>query len=313
VNRGDLWRGRGIKEFKKIKSIISQMNNKKVVLITGCSSGIGFKTALKFARNGYITYASMRNIQSEGAMQLQQIAQQENLSLHLIAIDVTNDEQISKSVVTIFETEKRIDILVNNAGFGHLGPVELFSIDEVKEQYETNIFGVLRMIKQVIPIMRQQKSGYIINLSSINGRISFPLWSIYSSSKFAIETLTEGLRFELAHFGIKVSMVEPGSFHTQFPKNLKHPKMMKDESSPYKILTDRFFNKYHNASEKTQKNFLNKVLNPNKVVDTIYNIAQDNNPNLRYVVGIDSHLLLLFKNLLPEDAWDWILRKFYKW
>ncbi len=286
---------------------------KKVILITGCSSGIGYLTALKFARNEYITYASVRNLNSEGSQNLQTLAAEEKLTLHLLELDVTKQELVTKVINSIKEKEGRIDILINNAGFGSLGPVEQFSIEEVQKQYDTNLFGMLRIVQAVIPIMREQKSGTIINLSSINGLLAFPLFGVYASSKYAIEALTESLRFEVAPFGIKVSIVEPGSFLTDFPKNVKHPAKMTEANSPYKNLTDSFFKKYYEAPAKAQDSFIAKFINPQKVVDTIYSIVQNGNPKLRYIVGIDSKLFLFFKTILPESLWNWILRKVYKW
>src|SRR5207245_2574442 len=123
-------------------------------------------------------------------MRLQRIAEEEHLPLEVVEIDVTNDTSVAKGVQNIFKEARRIDIVVNNAGFGYLGPLELFTVEEITEQFNTNIFGMIRMIKKALPIMRKQKSGLIINISSINGLIPFPLWSVYSSSKFALETMT---------------------------------------------------------------------------------------------------------------------------
>ena len=161
---------------------------KRVVLITGCSTGIGYYSALTFARNGYCVFASVRDMHSNGKEVLEKIAKDEKLELSTLEIDITDEISIKKAVERIFNKEGRIDILVNNAGVMHLGPVELFTIDEIKQQFEINFFGTLRMIKEVVPIMRNQKSGKIINISSINGLVSAPLYGIYSSSKFALRS-----------------------------------------------------------------------------------------------------------------------------
>ena len=285
---------------------------KKVALITGSSSGIGFYTALKFARDGYVTYASVRNIKSDGVSSLKKIASQENLDIRIILLDVTQAETIKKSVKEIIDLEGKIDVLINNAGVMYLGPVETFSIDEVKEQFETNYFGALRVIKEVAPLMREQQSGYIINVSSINGLIAVPLYGMYSSSKYALESMSEVLRFELSHFGIKVALVEPGIFHTNFWKNRKHPASIHDNNSPYKDLVN-----YLKAIDTRQKmkssQFLQKLFNPQKVANRIYKLTQQSNPPLRQIVGYDPKIFYLARRLLPYSIWAGILHRIYKW
>lgn len=288
------------------------MENKNI-LITGCSSGMGYQTALKFAQSGYKTFASVRNIQSEGAKKLLQIATNEKLPLELIQIDVSSDESVKSGITNVLQTTDHIDILVNNAGFGYLGPIEDFEIDEIHDQYETNIFGVLRMVKAVAPIMRKNGSGLIVNISSIVGLVPFPLFSVYSSSKYAIETLSEGLRFELAHFGIKVVLVEPGSFLTSFANNRKHPKQFNAPDSPYKTLVETFFGRYQKTHDKAKVSFLSKVAEPQKVVDLIYKIAHTDKPKIRYIIGYDAQMFLFLRRVLPEIVWEWLLRFTYKW
>ncbi len=289
----------------------------KVVLITGCSSGIGYLSALMFARNGHKTFATVRNLKSEGAKDLKKIAKDEGLPLEVYQLDVTKDLSVTKAVKSVINSkinkEGKIDILINNAGFGYLGPIEDFTVDEIKDQYETNIFGVLRVTKAVAPHMRKQQSGLIINISSINGLVPFPLFSVYSSSKFAIETLSEGLRFEFSHFGIKVVIVEPGSFLTKFVDNRKHPKTFMGVKSAYNELTSNFFARYNKTHDKAKVTFLNKTLNPSRVVDTIYNISELDNPSPRYLVGYDAWLFYSLRKLLPWQIWEYLLKKAYKW
>ena len=165
------------------------MHMNKVALITGCSSGFGYLTALKFARNGIITFASVRDLNSEGTVQLKKVADEEKLPLDIIQIDVTNDESVKKGVEYIIQKNKRIDVLVNNAGVGYYGPVEEFSIEEIQSQYNINVLGVVRTVKEVMPWMRKQKNGLIINVSSVAGLVTFPLYGLYSSSKYALEAL----------------------------------------------------------------------------------------------------------------------------
>lgn len=285
----------------------------RVVLITGCSSGIGYMTALKFAQNGFYTFASVRNLDCDGAKSLLQAKITHNLPLEVLQIDVTLDESVKKGVYKVIEMVGHIDVLINNAGFGYLGPIEDFEIAEIKNQYETNIFGVLRMVRAVVPTMRAQGCGHIINISSINGIVSFPLFSIYSSSKFAVETLSEGLRFELGHFGIKVAIVEPGSFLTDFTKNRKHPKKFGQHDSPYKPLTDNFFARYQKTHDRTKASVVSKVLTAEPVVETIFKIANSKNPKARYMVGLDAYIYYTLRRILPNFLWEWLLHKVYKW
>ncbi|MCL5004271.1 MAG: SDR family oxidoreductase [Patescibacteria group bacterium] len=289
------------------------MESKKVVLITGCSSGFGYLTALKFARGGWFTFASVRDLESTGAKELWEIKKKENLPLELLPIDVTGSLSVEEGVNMAVNKFGRIDVLVNNAGFGYFGPVENFTIDEVKSQYETNVFGVLRMTKSVAPIMREQKLGTIINISSISGLITFPLYGVYASSKRALEALSEALRFELKPFGIKVTLVEPGSFRTGFDRGRRGPRPDEvHDTSYHKLLGQSGV-----GPVKTYKRFLPTFLreagDPQKVADLIFRISQTPNPKARYLIGLDARFLNLLKKLLPEFLWEWLLHRVYQW
>jgi len=291
------------------------MDSSRVVLITGCSSGFGYRTALLFARKGYVTYASVRDIKSDGAKKLQEFVLKEQLSLHVIEIDVTNDLSVKKGITEILKSENRIDILVNNAGRGYHGAIEEFSIEEIIQQYQINIFGMLRMVQVVAPIMRRNKKGLIINISSINGLIPFPMMGVYSSSKYAIETLTEVLRFELSHFGIKVTQIEPGTFLTEgYSKNVQSSKLSHLRTSPYYDVQHRFMLKMDSARERTLKSkLLVRILDPQRVANLIYTISQKEHPKMRYRIGIDAHLYCFGKRILPERIWEWLLHGVYQW
>lgn len=288
------------------------MEEKKVVLITGCSSGFGFMTALKFARSGFLTFASMRDVECDGAKEVLEIKKKESLPIEILPLDVTSQLSVEEAVQMAVNKASRIDVLVNNAGFGYFGPVEEFSVDEVKAQYETNVFGVLRMVKSVVPVMRQQKYGSIINISSIAGLISLPLNGVYSSSKFALESLTEALRFELNHFNIKVSLVEPGSFSTSFWNNLKYPKSLELADSPYQNFSKESLSKWKKAESRFKSSISARFFNPDAVVNKIYEVAQMENPSLRYPVGLEANAIFLRK-LLPQSLWERLLHKVYKW
>lgn len=285
------------------------MQDRRVVLITGCSSGFGYLTALKFAREGDCVYATVRNTQSDGAKELQKIASDEKLSLTVSYLDVTKQDSIDAATNEIIKQRGRIDILVNNAGFGYVGPVEDFAIDEIMDQHNTNVLGMLRMVQAVLPLMQAQKGGLIINISSINGLIPFPFYGVYSSSKFAVETLSEALSIELASCGIKVSLVEPGSFLTNFQKNELVPARLKAGESRH-IRTFARFREFYNEKKVTDSWFV-KFINPQRVADTIYQISKEEKPKLRHIVGFDAKFYYLLRRIVPYRTWEWIVRKVY--
>ena len=167
------------------------MTDQKVAIVTGSSSGIGYETALILARNGFRTYATMRNL--EKAKDISDVAKKEKLPLHVIKLDVTDEKSTSDAIKTIKSDAGRIDVLVNNAGYGLVGSLEDLSMSEIKAQYETNVFGLIRVTQAVLPIMREQKSGIIVNISSIGGKMAMPLSSPYIGTKFAVEGLSESI------------------------------------------------------------------------------------------------------------------------
>ena len=187
---------------------------KKVALVTGSSSGIGFETSLALARSGFYTYAAIRNMNDSD--ELTKIFKEERLPLETIQIDVTNDESIKKAINRIQVEKNRIDVLVNNAGYALAGPLEETSMEEIRTQFETNFFGAIKAMRLVIPIMRKQRSGKIVNITSMGGRIAVPLDFIYHNTKFALEGVSECIRYELGLFGIKIVLVEPGAVGSNF-------------------------------------------------------------------------------------------------
>ena len=179
----------------------------KVAVVTGSSSGIGFETSLALAREGYFTYATMRDVKK--ADDIQRITNEENLPLKVIELDVDDEESAKNAIDTIIQEKGRIDVLVNNAGWGIWGTAEDVSVEEFRAQFETNFFSVVRMIQKVAPIMREQGSGNIVNISSVAGRIGLPASTAYVSSKFAVEGLSESLRYELGPFGVCLLYTSP--------------------------------------------------------------------------------------------------------
>jgi short-subunit dehydrogenase len=208
---------------------ISSSNN-KVAVVTGSSSGIGYETSMLLARSGFLTYATMRNL--DKGENIKSNAGKENLPVRITQLDVTDDVSIITVQATLSETG-RLDVLLNNAGYVLEGAFEHLSMDELKEQYETNVFGLIRTTQAVLPIMRKQKSGTIVNISSVAGKFGYPDESAYVSTKLAVKGLSESMAYELEPFGIKVIIIEPGVIKTNIFNNVVVAKKSKDPNSPY--------------------------------------------------------------------------------
>jgi len=266
------------------------MQQKNIALVTGSSSGIGFHTSLFLARVGFYTYATMRNL--DKSSKIVDIAQKDNLPLEVLLLDVTDDKSVKDAINTIAVKQKRIDVVVNNAGYGSTGAVEDFSIDEIKAQFETNFFGAIRVIQYVLPIMREQRSGVIVNISSIGGRIAFPFSPSYASTKFALEGLSEALQYEVDQFGIKVILVEPGIIKTSFPDNILKAKRALDPTSPYSELLQRRINRVKTMFENGTA--------PEEVAKVILKAITSITPDLRYLVGSDANSLIEKRKSVPE-------------
>lgn len=266
--------------------------NSKVVLITGCSSGIGFATAVEFSKNNFIVFPTMRNLSKKNELE-EELDNSENI----LQLDVTNDASIDNALSHIESKYGKIDVLVNNAGYGLFGSFEDTSIDEFREQMESDFFGAVRLMKKIIPIMKKNKSGKIINVSSVAGRVGFPIMSAYVTSKFALEGLTESLRYELKKFGIQLALIEPGAVNSNFFKN--------------KILSK---NALENQDyQETVNNFLNiseQIFNMPNITssETIAkNILEISNSELlkpRYVVGQDAEQLVIQKKSLHSSDFE---------
>jgi len=259
------------------------LNMTKIAVVTGSSSGIGYETSLLLARNQYTTYASMRNLKKSD--ELLKIASKENIPLKVIQLDVNDDRSVSNAIDSIVKENDRIDVLVNNAGFDLFGSLEELTIEEIKGQFETNFFGAARVTKSVIPTMRKQGSGIIINVSSIGGRIGLvPCNTMYHASKFALEGFTESLRHELTEFNIDVILIEPGVIRSNFVENIRTAKNYDSNNSPYAKTIQKVFDGFEpmlaNASE------------PKEVAQVILNAANSSSPNIRYTVGKDAESIL---------------------
>jgi NAD(P)-dependent dehydrogenase (short-subunit alcohol dehydrogenase family) len=276
--------------------------SQKVAIVTGSSTGIGYKTSLALARDGFLTYATMRNVNK--AENIKSIATKESLPLHVKQLDVTDDISVKNAVQAISsETGGRVDALINNAGYGLNGAFEDLSMDEIKAQYETNFFGLITVTQALLPTMRRQKSGTIVNISSGAGRFGFPSGSAYVSTKFAIEGLSESMSYELEPFGIKVVIVEPGVIRTNFGNGLVVAKKSQDPNSPYSMM----MKKIANAFEQMTKN----ASSPDLVANVVLNAVKDENPNLRYLAGNDVEQWLgAKKNMSDEEFYKMMNQNF---
>jgi short-subunit dehydrogenase len=270
----------------------------KVALITGASSGIGFETSLTLARNEFRTFATMRNLSK--SRKIREIAKKERLPLTVIPLDVNDNASIRTAIQNILVEAKRIDVVINNAGYGLFGAVEDLSMDKIIDQFETNFFGVVRVVKSVLPIMRNQHSGTIINISSMVGRVAMPLNSVYVASKFALEGFSESIRHELSKFGINVILIEPGIVRTGFFNNLQKSKN-EAAKSPYSALLKRRLSRFKSVSESNSSS-------PSQVAKAILKALQSKSSNFRYIVGEDAIIVLEKRKVLSDikfEKWIW--------
>ena len=270
----------------------------KVAVVTGTSSGIGFETALALARDGYYTYATMRDTTKSD--KINEIAKKENLKIHVLELDVDDENSAKTAIKQILDQKQRIDVLVNNAGWALWGCVEDVSVDEFKTQFETNFFSIIRLIQEVGPTMRKQNSGTIINISSVVGRIGFPASPAYISSKFALEGLSESLRFELAPFGVNVVIIEPGVIKTNFMKNMQLAKKS-ELDTVYRDITVKVVSGVKMMAEMGT--------NPKVVADTIVKAVKEEKPLPRYIVGNDASMFLEAKKSKTDIEFENYLKK----
>lgn len=273
-----------------------ERDNAPVALITGTSSGFGMLTAITLAKQGYRVVATMRDLSRRAA--LVKLAEQAGITerLQYVQLDVTDAESVQKAVGTVLHNNGRIDMLVNNAGFAVGGFIEEVSMEDWRRQMETNLFGLIAVTRAVLPVMREQEQGLIINLSSVSGLSGFPGYAPYAASKFAVEGFTESLRHEMSSFGVRVVLVEPGSYRTPI-WNKGLGEIHRNEHSPYKHKLDAVLRYSKHASETAP--------DPQEVADLIGRIARMRAPRLRYALGKGSRVLIIGKAVLP---WKWLER-----
>jgi NAD(P)-dependent dehydrogenase (short-subunit alcohol dehydrogenase family) len=269
----------------------------RVAVVTGSSTGIGFETALLLARSGFHTYATMRDLKK--SRNITEIAAVENLPLKVLQLDVNDDNSVKSAVGKIVAEGNRIDVLVNNAGYGLFSPLEDVTLDQIREQFETNFFGAIRVVHEVIPTMRRQRNGTIVNVSSLVGRVGLPLSSAYVSTKFALEGLSESVRYELNEFGINIILIEPGVIKTNFLENLKTADTTSKSESPYAELVDR--------TTKEFGKMMNSSSSPIIVAEAILRAITSKDPEFRYVVGDDAESIMRIRqNSTDKEFENWV-------
>jgi NAD(P)-dependent dehydrogenase (short-subunit alcohol dehydrogenase family) len=264
----------------------------KVVLITGGSSGIGKSIGEFLHHKGYIVYGTSRN--PEKII---------NSIFPLLTLDVRNSKSIQSAIANVIASSGRLDILINNAGVGITGPLEEIPTDEIKNNFETNFFGPIEVMKSVLPQMRSQNSGLIINITSIAGYMGLPYRSVYSASKGALELITEALRMEVKSFGIQITNVAPGDFATNIAAGRFHAPLLK--GSAYEI-------PYGN-SLKMMDEHVDSGSNPNEMAEAIYRIIQHPSPRIHYKVGaFMQKFSIVLKRVLPDKVYEKMLMNHYK-
>jgi short-subunit dehydrogenase len=263
----------------------------KTVFITGTSSGIGKETAKLFQQNGWNVIATMRNPNAE-----EELVKFKNIKV--LQCDVTNQDSIETAIKEGIDTFKKIDVLVNNAGYYTLGPFEMSTHEQIKQQIDTNLFGLIKVTKEIIPHFRKQKSGIIINISSIAGIISIPLQSLYHTTKWGVEGFSESLQYELRPFNIRVKIIEPGVIKTNFL------------GRSMTLIQDKSSTEYEPYTQKVIKNIFKKGekgSTPDNVAKTIYKAATDNKTKLRYLTGNSKEIIYLHA-ILPQKIFRLLMR-----
>jgi NAD(P)-dependent dehydrogenase (short-subunit alcohol dehydrogenase family) len=267
--------------------------SKDPVLITGCSTGIGRATALRLAGRGMNVWATARRPES--------IADLEAAGCKTLALDVNDEESMRAAVTAVEQADGAIGTLVNNAGYSQSGAVETVPMDDVRRQFETNVFGLLRMCQLVLPAMRREGRGRIVNLSSMGGKLVFPGGGIYHATKFAVEAISDAMRFEVRGFGVHVVVIEPGLIKTNFAETAVGTVESAVGDGPYA--------KFNNAVQESTANAYEGAFGklggpPETVAKTIERAITARRPRTRYKVTASARLFMTQRALLPDRAWD---------
>lgn len=271
-----------------------RQTNEKVILITGASSGFGMEAALSLAARGYRVIATMRNLQGSVAVKEAASRQQLTDRIDYLQVDVTVPKTIQTAVSKVAQRYGRIDALINNAGFAVGGAIEEIPLEQWRSQFETNFFGLIAMTQAVLPLMRNQRKGTIVNISSVSGRIGFPGYAPYAASKFAVEGFSEALRMELLPFGIHVVLIEPGAYKTSIWQKGFYA-IHVQANSPYASMM--------NAVLAYSRRTATTASDPREVVSAIVKAVESSSPRLRYTMGKGTRFTILAKALIP---WKWL-------
>ena len=273
----------------------------RAVLVTGCSTGIGRATAERLARGGWPVFASARRVEA--------IRDLEGAGCRCLALDVCDEGSMRAALEAIEKQHGAVGALVNNAGYGSEGPIEEIAMEEVRRQFETNVFGLLRLTQLVLPGMRRQRWGRIVNLSSMGGRMTLPGGGVYHATKYAVEALSDALRFEVRGFGIGVSIVEPGLIKTEFATAAERSI---DEGTakdgPYATFNRQVAEKTVEAYEGPMARL---AAGPDAVAKVIERAIDSSRPKPRYLVTAGARVLLVTRRALPDRGWDAMMRAQY--
>ncbi len=275
------------------------MDKYPVALITGCSTGIGLETSLLLARQGYRVFATMRDLKKSSSLRQAAVG----LSLEILQLDVDKPASVKKAVSAVLKKAGSIDVLINNAGWGAFGATEEFTDKEIHAQFETNLFGLLRVTRAVLPAMRDQKSGRIINVGSLAGKMTFAGIGLYCATKYAVEAVTESLRLEVRPFNIQVGLVEPGVIETRFKDNRRKAQTFFQEKSAYQPVMEKVF-AWSNERAKGAPG-------PEKVAGTILKALRDRRMALRYALGFDAVWYPVAKWFMPSFVYELVMRRMY--
>jgi NAD(P)-dependent dehydrogenase (short-subunit alcohol dehydrogenase family) len=273
----------------------------KAVLITGCSTGIGRATAEHLAGRGHTVYATARRPES--------IADLESKGCRTLALDVTDEDSMASAVAAVEQAEGAVGALVNNAGYSQSGAIEDVPMEQVRRQFETNVFGLMRMCQLVLPGMRRQGSGRIVNISSMGGKLVFPGGGVYHATKHAVEALSDALRFEVRNFGIGVSIVEPGLIKTEFAHAAERSiDEGTSDDGPYASFNREVAQKTLEAYEGPMARL---AAGPEAVAKAIERAITSRRPRPRYMVTAGARVLLATRRALPDRGWDAMMRSQY--
>ena len=268
----------------------------KTVLITGAASGIGRATAEAFAKRGYITYATSRHLETLNALAA--------MGCQTLELDVTSEDSMQRAVQTILKRQPQIDVLVNNAGYGLNGPIEELGMEQLRHQFETNVFGLVRLTQLVLPGMRRAEWGRIINVGSVGGTFTAPGAGAYHASKWALESINDALRFEVQSFGIQTVLIQPTGVYTNFDKKMAGAMPDTGPESPY-----AFFKANHLKVTRAmfEPNSNAGIIKPDAVARAILTAAEAKRPRTRYKIGLSAIVYSSLRRLVSDRIWDGIM------